>query len=121
MDVSDDGAAAECLHGVGENVSVDRLHDIFHEFRTVALDSFPFLRGADSHVSDRFRTESVQPHPRFYVGKSSAGWKCDKYHAGLIAEDNTMRLCAKMLLNGIGNAAVDVPPELHDVRIGSAP
>ena len=35
VDMHDDGAAAQRLHGIAENVTGGRLHDVFHKFRAV--------------------------------------------------------------------------------------
>lgn len=43
MDVSDDEAMAECLHGIAEDVATNCLNDILHEFRAVGFDAFPLL------------------------------------------------------------------------------
>ena len=43
VDVTDDEAVPESLHGVAEDVAADGLDDVLYEFRTVRFDAFPFL------------------------------------------------------------------------------
>ena len=43
MNVTDDEAVPESLHGVAEDVAADSLDDVLHELRTVGFDAFPFL------------------------------------------------------------------------------
>ena len=40
MDVSDDEAVPESLHGVAEDVAADGLHDVLYELRTIGFDAF---------------------------------------------------------------------------------
>ena len=59
MNVSDDEAVAEGLHGIAEYVAADVLDNILHEFRTVGFDAFPFLCGAHAFVGNGFPAELV--------------------------------------------------------------
>lgn len=43
MNVTDDKAVPESLHGVTEDVAADGLNDVLHKLRTVGFDAFPFL------------------------------------------------------------------------------
>ena len=43
VDVPDDEAVPESLHGVTEDVAADGLNDVLHKLRTVGFDAFPFL------------------------------------------------------------------------------
>ena len=43
MNMTDDEAMTESLHGVTENVAANGLDDVLHELRTVGFDAFPFL------------------------------------------------------------------------------
>ena len=63
MHMPDDLAVAQGPHGVGQDVPADGLHDVFHEFRTIALDSGPVLRGVDPHVGDGLAAEPVLTEP----------------------------------------------------------
>ena len=42
MNVTDDKAVPESLHGVAENVAADSLDDVLHELRTIRFEAFPF-------------------------------------------------------------------------------
>ena len=52
MNMHNDGAMAQRLHGVAEDVSGCGLHNVFHELGTVGVEAFPLLSGADALVSD---------------------------------------------------------------------
>lgn len=67
MDMADDKAVAEGLHGIAEDIPADGLHDVLHEFRTVGFDAFPFLRGADANVGDGFAAELVSSDTGFHI------------------------------------------------------
>lgn len=43
MNVTDDKAVPESLHGITEDVAADGLDDVLHELRTIGFDAFPFL------------------------------------------------------------------------------
>ena len=43
MNVTDDEAVPESLHGIAEDVAADGLNDVLHEFRTIGFDALPFL------------------------------------------------------------------------------
>ena len=43
MNMTDDEAVPESLHGVTEDVTADGLDDVLHELRTIGFDAFPFL------------------------------------------------------------------------------
>ena len=50
MDMPDDKAVAEGLHGIAEDVAADGLDDVLHELRTVGFDAFPFLCGTNTLI-----------------------------------------------------------------------
>ena len=54
MNVTNNEAMPECLHGIAEDVTADSLYDVLHELRTVGFDAFPFLCGSDSFIGDGF-------------------------------------------------------------------
>ena len=72
MNVTDDEAVPESLHGVAEDVAADSLDDVLHELRAVGFDAFPFLCRSDSFVGDRLSTILVFSNTRFYVGEQAA-------------------------------------------------
>lgn len=47
MDMADNEAMPECLHGIAEDIAADGLDDILHELRTVGFDAFPLLCGTN--------------------------------------------------------------------------
>ena len=50
MNVTNDEAVPESLHGVAEDVAADSLDDVLHELRTIGFDAFPLLCRTDSFV-----------------------------------------------------------------------
>ena len=91
MDAPDDIAAEEHFHGIRKGVPVNRLDDIRHLFRAVALYAFPFIHTANIHVGDGFGAEAVVSHPRHHIGKPPSGWERNEHHAAYIGEDGTLR------------------------------
>ena len=77
MNVHDDGAAAQGLHGVAEDVSGSSLYNVFHELGTVGIKALPFLSGTDAFIGDTLAAEFVNPDLGFYIGQLSAGGKRD--------------------------------------------
>ena len=67
MDVPDDEAVPEGLHGIAEDVTTDGLDDILHEFRAVGLYAFPFLRGSHAFIANGFTAELIGADPGFYI------------------------------------------------------
>ena len=59
VNVHHDVTAPERAHGVTENVACGGLHDVLHEFRTVGIQSLPFLRRTDAFVGDALAAELV--------------------------------------------------------------
>ncbi len=64
----DDPAVLQCPHGVAEDVAGNGLDDVLHEFRAVALDPLPFLRGADTVVGDGFSAVVFFARPKCRKG-----------------------------------------------------
>lgn len=69
MDMSDDEAVAEGLHGIAEYVAADRLYDILHKLRTVGFDALPLLCGAYAFVGDGFPAELVFSDTRLHISQ----------------------------------------------------
>ena len=86
MDVTDDEAIAEILHGKAEKITGDRLHDVLHEFRTVAFNAFPFFRSTDTFIGDGFAAETVFTDTGLHIGEASAGRKLDEKHSAFITK-----------------------------------
>ena len=72
VNVTDDEAVSESLHGVAEDVAADSLDDVLHKLRTVGFDAFPFLCRSDSFIGDGFAAILVFSNTRFYVGEQAA-------------------------------------------------
>ena len=72
VNMTDDEAVPECLHGIAEDVAADSLYDVLHELRTVGFDAFPFLCGSDSFIGDGFAAILVFSDTGFHVGEKTA-------------------------------------------------
>lgn len=72
MNVTNNEAMPECLHGIAEDVTADSPYDVLHELRTLGFDAFPFLCGSDSFVGDGFAAILVFSDTGFHVGEQSA-------------------------------------------------
>ena len=73
MDVTNDKAVFQRLHGIGKNISADSLNNVFYKLRSVALDSAPFLGGINPHIGDTLAAELVHSDTGLNVGKLPAG------------------------------------------------
>lgn len=71
MNMTDDEAVPECLHGVAEDVAADGLNDVFHKLRTVGFDAFPFLCCSDSFVGDGLSAILVFSDTGLHVGEQA--------------------------------------------------
>ena len=72
MNVTDDEAVPESLHGVAEDVAADGLDDILHELWTVGFDTFPLFCGTDSFIGYRFAAILVFSDAWLHVGEQAA-------------------------------------------------
>ena len=54
MNVTDDKAVPESLHGITEDIAADGLDDVLHKLWTVGFDTFPFLYRSYTFVGDGF-------------------------------------------------------------------
>ena len=93
MNMSTDEAVGKGLHRIHQQVTADRLHNVFHEFWTVAFQTLPLLGGADTLVGDGIAAEFVLPDAWLYVTEFSAGWKVDEHHPASPRELDAMCLC----------------------------
>ena len=66
MDVSNDEASPEVLHGKAQNVPGNTLNDVLDELRTVAFNPGPMLL-IDSHVGDTVIPELILADPGLHV------------------------------------------------------
>ena len=67
-----DEAVTQGHHSVGQNISADGLSDVLHDFRTIALDAFPFLCTARTFIGYDFTTELIFSNTGLYIAKPSA-------------------------------------------------
>lgn len=125
MDMADDGAASQRLHGIAEDVPADALDDVFHELRAIALEPFQLLRCADAFIGDGFPAKAVLAYPGLYIGKPPFAGELDEQHAALIQEADAANPHADAanphgdtFLDGCLHGGVHLPPEIDDVRIG---
>ena len=72
MNMTDDEAVPESLHGIAEDVTADGLDDVFHKLRTVRFDTFPLFCGSNTFIGDGFATILVFSDSWLHVGKQAA-------------------------------------------------
>ena len=106
MNMHNDGAMAQRLHGVAEDVSGCGLHDVFHELGTVGVEAFPFLSGADAFLSNTLAAELIDSDLRFYIGQLSAGRERDKQHATSAGEGQSVKTGRMLIFHGLHNSTV---------------
>ena len=104
-----------------QNISADCLHDILHELGTITFDAFPFLCAAYTLIGHSLAAETVLSHAWFHIGKPSAAWQLNEQHPALVEKADTVCFCGHSVLDRILYASVNIPPETHDIRIGSSP
>ena len=121
MNVHDNGAAAECLHGVAENVTGRCLHDVLDKFRTIGIEAFPLLGAADTFIGDTLATELIGSNLRFHICELSSRWESDKEHATPAGEGQTIVGSGVLELYCLHDSTVHIPPEFDDVRIRLSP
>jgi len=78
MNVTDDKAVPESLHGVTEDVAADGLNDVLHKLRTVGFDAFPFLCGSNTFISYGFAAELILTNTRLHIGQKATGGELDE-------------------------------------------
>lgn len=81
MDVPDDEAVPEGFHCVAEDVPVDGLDNVFHEFGSVGFDAFPFLCGSHAFIGDGLPAELIDPDAGLHIGQQAARGKLDEEHS----------------------------------------
>ena len=67
VDMPHNKAVRKGLHGIGQDVSADCLHDVLHEFRTVGFDAAPFLLGIHAHVGNTLAAELILANARLCI------------------------------------------------------
>ena len=108
-------------HSVAENIASGGLHDVFHELGAVGIQSLPFFRRADAFIGDTLAAEFVCADLRLHIGEVSAGWQRDKEHPGAAGKGQPVGRGRVLMLYGLHDRPVDIPPEFYDVRIGLPP
>lgn len=119
--MSNDIAVAECLNGEHQNIPGNGLHGIFRKFGTVAFQTLPLFRSTHTFVGNRLATELVLSHAWFYIGKLSAGWKCQKQESALIVELQAVGFHCTSFLYAVFYGTVDIPPQPGYHGIGISP
>lgn len=67
MDVPDNKAVPERLHGVAEDVATNGLDDILHELRTIGFNAFPLLCRPHAFISDGLSAELIRTDPGLHI------------------------------------------------------
>lgn len=121
MDVPDDEAVPESFHCIAEDISVDRLHYVLREFRTVGFDVFPFLCGSHAFVGDGLAAELVFTNTRLHIGEQATGREFDEEHSAFVKKLDAAYFSLDPLGNSCFHGMVDIPLEGGDHRIGLTP
>ena len=121
MNVHDNGAAAECLHGIAENITGRCLHDVLDKFRTIGIETLPLLGATDTFVGDALTTELIGPNLRFHICELSSRWESDKEHATPTGKSQSIIGSGVLELYGLHDSMVHIPPEFDDVRVRLPP
>ena len=67
-----DETEGERLHGVHQKVTAYCLDDVLYKLRTIALKTFPLLRGSNAFISDGFTAELILSYAGFHIAELSA-------------------------------------------------
>ena len=121
MDMRHNRAVPQRLHGIAQNVPADRLNDVLHEFRAVAFQTRPLLRGVCAHVGDGGAAELILPDAGLYVSQPPPGRQRDKQHTRLTGEANAVCFRCGLIDDSPCDGPVNFPPQLDDHGIGCAP
>ena len=116
-----DGAAAQGLHGIAEDVSGCGLHNVFHELWPVGIKALPFLSGTDAFIGDTLAAELVNADLGFYIGQLSAGRKRDKQHAASAGKGQSIKAGRVLILHSLHNSTVHGPPKFDNFRVCLSP
>ena len=90
MNVHDNGAAAEGLHGVTENITGCGLYNVLDKFRTIGIETLPLLGTTDAFIGDALTTELIRSNLRFHICQFSSRWESDKKHTASAGEGKTI-------------------------------
>lgn len=64
MNVPDDKAVPEGLHGIAEDIMDDGLTDILHEFQSVGFNAFSLFCRAHAFIGDGFSAKLIHSDTR---------------------------------------------------------
>ena len=117
MDMANDKAVGESTHGITQDITTDCLHDILHEFWTIAFNPSPLSIGG-SFIGHAVRAELIYTHSRLYIREPSAGWKIDKEHTALVVDMETVCVSGSFIDHSLFDSCVYRPPECSDIGIG---
>lgn len=78
--MADYEAVAERFHGIGENVSADRLNDIFYEFWAITFNPSPLARSC-ALVGYGVAAKLVDAHAGLNIAQTPARGQIDKQHS----------------------------------------
>ena len=112
MNVPDDEAVSECLHGIAEDIAADGLDDILNEFRPVGFNAFPFLCRAYAFIGGGFSAELIGSDPGLHVCKSASGRKLDEEHSAFVKELNTTDFGFDPLGDGCFYSTINAPTRM---------
>lgn len=121
MDMADNEAVGEILHGEAQQVTGYGLDDILNEFWTVRFDAFPFLGRSHTFIGDGFPAEAVLSNLGLHVGELPAGREGNEEHPAFVLEADAVHGCADTFFDRGLYGIVNIPPELHNVWVGVTP
>lgn len=101
MDVADDAAVGQRPHGVAEDVVADRLGDVLHELRPVALNAEPVLCAVHAHICHALPAETVSADLGLNAGKPPPAGQGDEQHPVPRLETDAPDLRGDMLFDGL--------------------
>jgi hypothetical protein len=121
MDVSNDEAVGESLHGIAEDVPADCLNDVLDKFGAIRFDALPGFCASDAIVADGFSAEAVLSKPWVDIAEPSSRRQGDEEDAVLVGELDAADLRPDVLPDSCFDRLIDSSPELHNMRIGLSP
>lgn len=121
MNMANDEAVGEGVHGKTKKIAGDSLDDILHELGTVGFNTLPLLCGTNALIGDGFPAQPVFSDLWFHVGEVPARREGNEEHAVFVLETDAVYGCPDVLSDGGFYGIVNIPPKLHDVWVGGTP
>ncbi len=122
MNMATDETMGERPHGVHQNIHRNRPRTIFStNLGTVTFNPLPILICPHAFIGDGFTAEAVLANPGLDIGEPPAGREGDEEHPALVNEPDSICFRGSSHFDGILYGAVNIPPELHNIRVGCAP